>query len=309
MTPAQILVIKHSALGDVVIATAAMKAIRAHHPNAQITLLTTKAYAELLAQSPYFDEIWVDSKPKWHDRHAIGRLRAMLGSRKWAWVYDLQISTRTTLYQWLFKSPWPNISNVSRWASHGYTDTARHTKHSLENLKIQLAIAGIHEVGLPDVSWMAASVAALQVPADHYALLVPGGAAHRPEKRWPAEQFASLAVEMAGKGLTPVLIGTGAEAEVLASIAARVPQAINLSGKTSISQLATLARNAALAVGNDTGPMHVIAATGCPCTVLFSRASDPVRSAPMGPSVQILREENLSYLSVDRVLSTLTPRV
>lgn len=314
-----ILVIKHSALGDVVIATAAMKAIRAHHPDAHITLLTTKPYAELLAQSPYFDEIWVDSKPKWYDFKAFRRLSAMLNAQKWAWVYDLQTSTRSTLYQWLFKSPWPHICNVSRWASHGYTDPARHTKHSLENFRIQLALAGIHDIGMPDVSWMdeVLSPESLVVSKGSltthdsrlttpFALLVPGGAAHRPEKRWPAEQFASLATELASKGITPVLIGTGAEAMALESIAARVPAAINLGGHTTISQLATLARHAALAVGNDTGPMHVIAATGCPSTVLFSRASDPVRSAPIGANVQILREDDLSNLSVDRVLSTLT---
>ena len=317
MTPEDILVIKHGALGDIVIATAGFKAIRAQHPDAAITLLTTKAYAELLAQSPYFNEIWVDSKPSFFDRHAVGRLRAMLNSKPWAWVYDLQTSKRSTLYQWLLKRPWPRISNVSRWASHGYTDPARHTKHALDNLRIQLARAGMNDVDLPDVGWMEADIAEFRarigtirtIPQGErmspFALLVPGGAAHRPEKRWPAEQYASLAQELVGKGIRPVLIGTAAEAEALDSIAARVPAAINLCGKTSIPQLATLAREAALAVGNDTGPMHVIAATGCPVTVLFSHASNPVRSAPIGAHVTVLREKDLSRLSVDRVLASL----
>jgi ADP-heptose:LPS heptosyltransferase len=207
---------------------------------------------------------------------------------------------------------------VSRFASHGYTDPARHTKHALENLRIQLALAGIHEVGMPDVSWLMGDINAIMdtigthrmVPMgeklNDCALLVAGGAAHRPEKRWPAEQYASLAQELASKGIRPVLIGTAAEAEALNSIAARVPAAINLCGKTSIAQLATLARNATLAVGNDTGPMHVIAASNCPSTVLFSHASDPARSAPVGAAVTILREKDLRELSVDRVLSALT---
>ncbi|MFZ4542323.1 MAG: glycosyltransferase family 9 protein, partial [Rickettsiales bacterium] len=101
------------------------------------------------------------------------------------------------------------------------------------------------------------------------------------------------------------LIGTNSESEALESIAARVPGALNLCGKTTIAQLATLARLATYAVGNDTGPMHVIAACGCPSTVLFSHASDPTRSAPIGPAVTILRERNLSELSVDRVLTAL----
>ncbi len=319
MTRPNILVIKHGALGDIVIATAAMAAIRAQHPEAHITLLTTKSYAQLLAQSPYFDEIWVDSKPKLFDRKALGRLKAMLNSKRWEWVYDLQTSKRSTHYQWLLKRPWPKISNVSRFTSHGYTDPARHGKHSYENDKLQLAIAGI-TIGKPDLSWLTADISDIttqigshrSVPQGEtinaFALLVAGGAAHRPEKRWPAEQFASLAQELSSKGIRPVLIGTDAEAAALDSIATRVPSAINLRGKTSIAQLATLARYATLAVGNDTGPMHVIAASGCPSTVLFSYASDPVRSAPVGSNVTCLREKDLSTLTVDRVLVTLTPR-
>ncbi len=312
-----ILVIKHGALGDVVLATAGFAAIRRAHPAADITLLTTKAYAGLLAQSPYFNEIWVDSKPKWRDREARKRLKAMLNSKPWAWVYDLQTSKRSTLYQWLLTRPWPRISNVSRFSSHGYTDKARHGKHSLENLRLQLTIAGIRDVGMPELDWLTADIHDITpligthraVPQGEqlnaFALLVPGGAAHRPEKRWPAEQHASLAQELLAKGIRPVLIGTEAEAEALNSITTRVPGVINLVGKTSIAQIATLARHAQLAVGNDTGPMHLIAASNCPSTVLFSHASDPKRSAPMGERVTVLREKDLSALSVDRVLVTL----
>ncbi len=312
-----ILVIKHGALGDIIIATASFAAIRAHHPTARIHCLTTKAYADLLAQSPYFEEIWVDSKPKLFDRAAIGRLKAILRSKSWSWVYDLQTSKRSTRYQWLLKHPWPNISNVSRFASHGYTDPARHIRHSHTNDIIQMRIAGI-TIGEPDISWLSADITAIaeaigsarSVPQTHhlnpFALLVPGGAAHRPEKRWPAEQYASLAQELIGKGIRPLLIGTEAEAQVLDSIAARVPAAINLCGHTSIAQLATLAREAILAVGNDTGPMHIIATSGCPSTVLFSHASDPARSAPVGEHVTCLREHDLRTLSVDRVLASLT---
>lgn len=295
-----ILVIKHGALGDIAIATAGFRAIRDAHPQAHITLLTTKPYAELMAKSLFFDEIWIDSKPKFYDRKAILRLRDMLRSKQWDWVYDLQISGRSTLYPWLLPRPWPRISNVSRFASHGFTDPIRHERHALDNIVTQLNIAGIAEVGMPDISWMNEAVP-YPLP-QRYALLVPGGAEHRPEKRWPAEQYASLADELVSRKIIPLLIGTKAEAAALDSIATRVPQAINLGGKTSIPQIATLARNAVLAVGNDTGPMHVIAAANCASLVLFSAASNPVRSAPKGANVRILRETDLRNLSVDKVL-------
>jgi ADP-heptose:LPS heptosyltransferase len=298
-----ILVIKHGALGDIIIATAGFKAIREAFPDAHITLLTTKGYASLLAQSPYFDEIWIDRKPKFFDRAGKRALKTMLRSRPWAFVFDLQTSQRSTYYQWLFAKPHPPISNISRFASHGYTDKARHGRHALDNLQRQLALAGLN-AGLPDISWLDEAIDSVQ-PASPYALLVPGGAAHRPGKRWPAEQYAALAHEFTRRGITPVLIGTQAEGDVLQAIADRVARAVNLSGKTSIAQLAALGRQAAFGVGNDTGPMHVIAATGCPSTVIFSHESDPVRSAPAGAAVTVLRERDLSQLSVDRVLVSL----
>ncbi len=303
MTKDHILVIKHGALGDIVIATAGFAAIRDAYPDAHIVCMTTKPYAELLATSPYFNEIWVDSKPEIFEREALLRLRTMLHSYPWSFVFDLQASKRTTRYQWLLKRPWPSISNISRFASHGHRVTAQHTKrHALRNLQLQLQIAGL-EVGDPDLSWMHADIAHLK-PHGDYILLIPGGAPHRPAKRWPAEQFAALAQELARKKLIPVLLGTKAEEDTLKQIAARVPEALNLCGRTSIAHIAELARGAKLAVGNDTGPMHVIAGVGCPATVLFSHDSDPARCAPVG-RVKVLRRKHLADLSVDEVLTSL----
>ena len=311
MSSDSILVIKHGALGDIVIATAGFAAIRAQHPNAHIACLTTKPYADLLSKSPYFNEVWVDEKPKFFQFGTRKKLKTMLRSKPWTWVYDLQTSTRSTFYQWLLARPWPNISNVSRFTSHRYVDPARHGKHSYENLKIQLGLAGITNIGLPDVSWLKADISEIlaQIKTPSYALIVPGGAPHRLDKRWPAESYTQLCQTFIHKNITPLLIGTKAEEEVLNEIAAQVPEAINLCGATSIAQITTLAAHAKLAVGNDTGPMHLIAASGCPSTVLFSHASDPVRSAPVGAHVTVLREKNLDDLSLETVVASLTERL
>ena len=108
-----------------------------------------------------------------------------------------------------------------------------------------------------------------------------------------------------GRGVTPVLLGTGTEARALAEIAAACPEARDLCGQTGLEELATLARGAAFAVGNDTGPMHLIAAAGCPCLVLYSAESDPARTAPRGEKVEILRQASLADLELDRVLAAL----
>jgi len=66
-----------------------------------------------------------------------------------------------------------------------------------------------------------------------------------------------------------------------------------------------LARNAAGAVGNDTGPTHMAAAADCPTVVLFSGASDPALTAPRGLSVEVLRQQNLANLSIESVAAAL----
>ena len=296
-----ILIIKHGALGDMVLATAAFAAIRAHHPGATITLLTTRPYAAFFAACPYVDEIWVDAKPKPYNLPGIFALYRLLNRKRWEMVYDLQTSRRSSAYWWLFRRPRPAFSGVARYASHRYRDPDRHSLHALEHDRRQLAVAGITSASWPDLSWMQADIQEFHLPPC-YALLVPGGAAHRPEKRWPAAYFSTLAKALGDRGLVPVLIGGTAEEHILTEIQQSCEKIINLSGRTSIQQLSMLAKGALLSVGNDTGPMHVIAASGCPSLVLFSAASDPARSAPQGEHVKILRREKLADLSPEEVL-------
>ena len=101
----------------------------------------------------------------------------------------------------------------------------------------------------------------------------------------------------------PVLVGT--ETALLAEIAALTPQARDLSGQTSLLDLVSLAGGAVAAAGNDTGPMHLIAATGCPSVVLYSNESDPKLCGQRGPSVTILRSKALAGLSVAEVVDAM----
>ncbi|MEK9662932.1 MAG: glycosyltransferase family 9 protein, partial [Alphaproteobacteria bacterium] len=153
--------------------------------------------------------------------------------------------------------------------------------HTVERQAEQLAMAGLADVPAPSLDWVTTDVAAFGLP-DRYALLVAGGSAHRPEKRWPVGSFARLARWLADMGIAPVLLGTRAEADVNATIAAFCDAAIDLTGRTGFADIVALARGAAAAVGNDTGPMHLVATAGAPSAVLFSQFSDPALCAPRG---------------------------
>ena len=142
-----------------------------------------------------------------------------------------------------------------------------------------------------------------------YALLVPGGSAHRPEKRWPVERFIELGRILIENGIQPVLIGTGAEKEILEKIESALADSLNLCNQTSFGDIAELARGAVCAVGNDTGPMHLIAATGCPCAVVFNTAeSNPELCAPRGDNVNIFSNNNMMEIYSEEISRALLSR-
>lgn len=303
--PARILVIKLGALGDFVQALGPMAAIRRHHADAHVTLLTTRPFVELAAASGYADDVWVDERPGRLDLAGWLRLRRRLRAGGFARVYDLQTSSRSGRYFRLFwPGPRPEWSGIARGCSHPHRNPDRDRMHTVERQADQLRDAGIAHVPAPDLSWATADVAGL-APDRPFALLCPGGAPHRPAKRWPAERYGELAQALHARGLVAVLIGTPDEAPLLRSIAGACPAAVDLGGRTSLLHLAGLGRHAACAVGNDTGPMHLIAAVGCPSVVLFSHASDPALCGQQGGRVAIVRRGDLGNLGADEVLAAL----
>ncbi|WP_428375959.1 glycosyltransferase family 9 protein [Lichenicoccus sp.] len=296
---ARILIIKLGALGDLVQAFAPFAAIRRYHPDDRLALLTTRPFAALCSASPWFDEVLVDERPAWWHAGRVMALRRML--RGHDFVYDLQTSSRSQRYFRLAgRPPW---SGIARGASHPHDNPGRDLMHTRERQADQLARAGIAVVPVPDLAWLAVQGPHLPGP---YALLVPGAAPHRPAKRWPAARFAELAGLLWARGLRPVVVGAGGDAPLAQVILRACPQALDLTGQTSLLELGGVAARAALAVGNDTGPMHLAAAMGARCIVLFSAQSDPALTAPRGPdpgSVTVLRAGDLATLPVADVAS------
>lgn len=309
MTGERVLVIKLSALGDFIQATGAMKAIRAAHPDARITLLTTAPYAKMGQATGWFDEVWDDGRPSWGDLPAVAKLLGRLRGARFDRVYDLQTQSRTNRYFQLLWPRRPVWSGNARGAAFSYRPADRGQQHIQDLLRNQLSQAGV-TISAPDLSWLSGDATRFQLPAP-YALLVPGGAPHRPAKRWPAPLFGEVARRLTAQGVTPIVLGHGDQEAALAqAIAAVEPMTLSLVGQTSLGDIASLARGAALALGNDTGPIHVVASSGCSTLVLFSNDSDPALSAPRPvkavQAVEILREADLADLSVERVWAALS---
>lgn len=289
-----ILVIKLSALGDFIQATGAMKAIRAHHTNAHITLLTTKPFEKIAAKTGYFDSVLVDQKPRWYDIGAWLNLRSQLNQEEFARVYDLQNNDRTNLYFKLF-NPKPEWVGIAKGASHRNTSASRTAGHALDGHIETLAIAGIAGVEVDDLSWLDENVERYELEKP-YVLLVPGSAPEHPQKRWPAKRYAELAGRFSREGYNIAVLGTDIETPLAEEMQKISPQVIDLTGRTSLGHISALARNAAGVIGNDTGPMHIAAATAIPCLTVFSSHSNPLRHAPKGEYTEIIQSDDLNKL-------------
>ncbi len=160
----------------------------------------------------------------------------------------------------------------------------------------------------PDLSWMTAGYGGRYGLNDGYVLIAQGGTIARAGGGWPAERFAELARRVALEGRRPVIIGEEADAAAGGRIAAASPEAMDLTGRTTLFDVASLAAHAHAVVGNDSGILHLVAAAGCPTVVLFSSASDPDRNAPRGRYVVKIRRDNLSDLPVTEVAAAIRLR-
>jgi len=304
--PEKILVIKLGALGDFIQAAGPMQAIRKSHPNAEITLLTTAPFLEFAQACNYFNHIWLDKKPRWFQIARWQKLKRKLNEANFTRVYDLQNSDRTALYFKLF-SPKPEWVGAVKGASHRNNSPERIKGHAFDGHVQTLSLAGINNINVDPLLWLSDDIShfALKKP---FVLLVPGASPGRSEKCWPAENFAALAKNLAAQNYQPVILGSKNEKQISEIISRECPSALDLTGKTSLAQIASLARNSAACIGNDTGPVHLIAATGCPVLALFSGTSNISKHGPKGENVQILQENNLESLKPETVLQNFKVR-
>jgi hypothetical protein len=305
MPPPKILVVKLGAFGNIVLSLAAFAAIRRHHRDAHISVLTSEPFAPWLRTFPYFDAVITDPRPARFDLPGLLRLGRTLARGDFARVYDLQTSARSSRYFHLFPAARrPEWSGIAYGCALPDRNPNRNALHDAERQRQQLAQAGITDFPAADLSWCNGDIARFGLPAD-IAILIPGSSPARPQKRWPTARYEALARALRATGLVPVVVGSASEAV----LAEQIPSAIDLTGRTGFGDLADLARAARVCVGNDTGPAHLIATAGCPTLTLFSRDSDPALCAPVGPFTRVLRRPDFADLPLEDVLAALPERV
>lgn len=288
-----ILLIKLGALGDLFNAFGTFERLRMHHHAAHITLMTTKPFEKIVRQCPYFDNIKVIEKPLFFELHRWLKIRQYFAQQQFDFVYDLQRNDRTKFMRLLA----PAITRKQWLGGPKGGGLGR-----IQDFNVPAGMLDTRDMGafpVQDLNWLTGKTPSEYNIPKNYVLIIPGCAPQHLGKRWPVHAYAGLAGLLQKSGYTPVLIGTADEKDVTSEIKKIVPQALDLTGRTRIEDIASLAKSAAAAIGNDTGPMHIASTAGCPVVSLFSYLSNPEQSAPRGKAVKILRAQDMADISVD----------
>ena len=132
--------------------------------------------------------------------------------------------------------------------------------------------------------------------------MAPGGVS-KAQDLWPLENYADLAKRLYDHGLDVLVIGSPDESAMARAIQRTTPRARDLTGGTDFAQVAVLGARAALAVGNNSGATHLMAAAGAPTIALFCKAADPDILGPRG-YVTILTARQAKDIPVQQVAET-----
>jgi ADP-heptose:LPS heptosyltransferase len=306
----EIAVLRALALGDLLCAVPAFRALRGRFPDARITLIGLPWARDFVARfGSYVDEhVEFPGFPGIPEGSGDpdGVLPSLLALRSRSFdlaiqlqgnglvsnVFTALLGARVTagfVPAWMAALP-PPAPGI--WVE--YDDRGPEPRRLLRLPRALGAAADDDRPEFPvttadedDLARALASVGAPALVARSYAVVHPG--ASDPARRWDPEAFARAAEHLAGSGLRIVLTGSESERDVSAAVAAAMTTpAIDLAGRTTLGALGALVRDAALTLTNDTGVSHVSAGVRTPSVIVCSQ-SDPERWAPLDRARHLAR--------------------
>lgn len=294
MASPKILLIRLSSLGDIVLTTPAIRAVRANFPNAYIAMLVAKQSADVLLENPNLDEIITfDRHAKDKDTGEMWRIVRLLRERKFTRAIDLQRKLRTEMLMYL--------SGATDRIGKGWLCTVRvreqGNKHATEHYFDLLHAAGIPAEDRELELFLAESEQTDAVQRFKTAGVVDAGlkvgvfpGAGWKLREWMPERFAAIGDRLVEHFNADVLIfGGRKESELVHTVESLMHRrAISFAGNLQIRQLAACIEQCDLFVTNDTGPMHIAAAVGTPTVSLFGPGNH-IRFQPIGALHQTIR--------------------
>jgi 3-deoxy-D-manno-octulosonic-acid transferase/heptosyltransferase-1 len=304
-----ILIVKLSAIGDVIHTLPSLAALRRLYPEAHITWVVEEAAAELINNHPCLNEVIVSRRKSWAKDLQNGQIRRPLREIKSFLTalhkrpYDLVIDFHGLLKSSIIvllsggkrKLGYDSLQELSslfynekisedmnKHAVDRYLDFPRYLGASINNVEFTLPLTPETEA--------TGQLLLDQCGLENKKFIAINPVAYWETKLWDDNKFAKLA-DLIAANLNIKVVFTGSEKESIEKIIGLTKsETVNLAGKTSLLDLACLYKQAMMVITTDSGPMHLAAAVGTPVIALFG-PTDPVRTGPYGKGHTIIKTD------------------
>lgn len=287
-SPRAVLIIRLSALGDVVMSSGLVPALRQLYPQARLAWLCEAPARPLLEHNPSLDEVIVWPRRRWqqlwHERQwrALWReyreFRALLRSKRFDLVLDAQGLLKSGLCAWWTGAP-RRVGLIAREGSRllvhervippagadqrigaEYRYLARYLGAPDGSFQLDLAVGAVPRN-------RARAMLAQHGVSGAYVALCPFTT--RPQKHWFEDHWAELARALMQRGLTPVVLGGPDDQAAATRIQSICPEVVDLAGSLRLDESAAVIADATLLIGVDTGLTHMGSALRVPTLALF----------------------------------------
>jgi len=305
----RILIVRTDRIGDVLLSTPVIKALRDAYPHAYIAMMVSPYAKDIVDGNPYLDHVITydkDGKHKsWRRTFKFAR-----NLRKNKFDLSLVLHPTNRVHIVTFIAGIPRRIGYNRKLGFLLTDQIKHTKHLGEKHESEYALDLVRYLGIepkdkdlfmpikPESENWAEDLFRQEGIKESDKLLVIHPVASCISRVWPSERFAGVADKLIEKYGFKVFIIAGSDPQHIKIcnrvVAGMHHPAINLAGRTSVSQLASLLKRCRLHISTDTGPMHIASAVGAPVVAIFGRSQkglSPKRWGPLGGKDKYLHKQ------------------
>lgn len=309
--PSRILLVRLDHMGDVIMSTVAIRAIRESCAGSKIDFVAASWAMDVVKFNRGIDKL-ITFNPAWFDRDRprgffeqlrdIHSLAAIIRRGHYDVVIDFKSDFRNILALFLSGVPcrigYRGINGGDFLLTH--TEAYRKGRHETEHNLALLKVLGVPlekpmvDIALHnDAEYRAGEMLKANGVPGRFAVI--HAAAGMEKKNWDSQRFADFIDYLSEKKeFTAVMVGSRKDDNIVKDIISKARSGIvDLSGKTDFQSLSAIIKKAALFVGVDSGPAHIAAAFNVPALVLFSGvnfncANDPSQWAPRGENVAVV---------------------
>ena len=303
--PERILVIKLDHIGDVLLATPVFSNLRRAYPNAELHALTGAWSRVVLEKHPDVNNVVEYNSPAFcrtgqpTSLRETFKLYRQLRRQKYGLIVELRSDWRTVWFAFLRLTPKRlsraalQVANKLGFAQFSGTHETTRNLDVLRQAGIPTSVqTAIFSVTTEDKKWASDFLATYQIDGQHPLIAIHPGSPIA-LKRWLPERYAELADWLIAQKRAQILfVGVKDEIPITTEIQARMRgESINIAGKTTLTQLASILPTCNVFIGNDSGPMHLAAAVGTQTIGLYG-PGDPTRFGPAGTKCQTIQRKS-----------------